>query len=225
MNFNFSQTAGVSQSSTRKHLEGNQIHKVIFDGCEARDFDKKDGTGVFHVLEMKFHNEDGEFTHTEWEPTEADQQDRENAFGNKQPSNVLTMMYRFKHLIDAVNPELAEKIDKGEASLTASSWDGLRKLMVKSCEAGIGKTTKIKLIKNNKGDAIFPYFLNYSREGKLYMSTNFIGDKIAFTDKELTKIKRAETATPTQMSSVSEIVNTVEDTTANTSDDDFDMHF
>ena len=66
----------------------------------------------------------------------------------------------------------------------------------------IGKETKIKLIKNNKGNAEFPgFFASYSREGKLYMNTNFIGDKIFFTTKELNRIKAQETAKPTEISS------------------------
>ena len=197
MNFDFGMTAGSSQSSARKELEGNAIHEVKFDGCEARDIDgKQDPTKKFKVLDIKFSNKDGYFTETIWEPTENDMEDRQSPYG-AQPSNFKAMMYKFKHLIDAVNPELAAKIDSGEQKLNASTWDGLRTLIVQATTPGIGKETKIKLIKNNKGEAIFPYFANYDRNGNFYMSTNFIGDNIFWTSKELTKMQAAATSKPT----------------------------
>lgn len=219
MNFDFESTAGVSQSSTRKPLEGNMIHDVIFDGCEARDFTgAQDSSKQFHVLEIKFHNDNGYFTHTIWEPREEDLKDREGAFG-MQPSNFKVMMYTLKHLIDAVNPELGKKIDNKEVKLSAESWDALRKAMVENTAPGIGVSTKIKLIKNNKGEAMFPYFLNYNKEGKLYMATNFIGNGVFFTTKELDKIKKANTAQPTPVSDLGGFAIPANDT----ANDDFNM--
>lgn len=219
MNFDFESTAGVSQSSTRKPLEGNMIHEVIFDGCEARDFTgAQDSSKQFHVLEIKFHNDNGYFTHTIWEPREEDLKDREGAFG-MQPSNFKVMMYTLKHLIDAVNPELGKKIDNKEVKLSAESWDALRKAMVENTAPGIGVSTKIKLIKNNKGEAMFPYFLNYNKEGKLYMATNFIGNGVFFTTKELDKIKKANTAQPTPVSDLGGFAIPTNDA----ANDDFNM--
>lgn len=222
MNFNFEETAGLSQSNTRKVLEGNLIHDVIFDGCEARDFaGQQDSNNMFHVLEIKFHNEEGYFTHTVWEPRDQDSEDRTNAYGNPQPSNVKVMMYTFKHLIDAVNPELGKKIDDKEEKITMSSWDALRNYMVEATTPGIGKTTKIKLIKNNKGVAQFPYFLSYNRDGKLYMTTNFIGKGVFFTNRELDKIKKAQTAQPTAVTSNTDPFTMPE--TTKDAVDDFDL--
>lgn len=194
MNFDFSEIAGLSQSTVAKQLEGNKIHTVIFDGCEARDFAGQQGPSkTFRVLEIKFHNDEGVFTHTIWEPREEDAQDRLSPWGGMQPSNLLTMKYLLKHLIDAINPELGAKIDRKEASLTASNWVAFRNVIIEATNSGKGTETKIKLVKNNKGEAMFPYFLNYSRTGTLYMSTNFIGNGVFFTTKELDKIKKAET--------------------------------
>jgi len=197
MNYSFDETAGASQSSTRKILEGNAIYDVTFDGCEARNIEgKQDPTKTFKVLDIKFSNEDGIFTHSVFEPTDEDMQDRQGPFG-PQPSNVKAMMLLFKHLIDAVNPTLGKAIDNKEKNLNTTSWDALRQLMVQATDPGKGTKTKIKLVKNNKGAAIFPYFANYSKEGKLYMGTNFIGSGVFFTSKELDKIAKAATATPT----------------------------
>ena len=201
MNFNFSDAVN-SQNSGRVQLSGDAIHEVTFDGCEARDFESTQNPGqMFHVLEIKFSNKDGQFTHTVWEPKDADFEDRQGAFG-AQPSNVATMVYLFKHLLDAVNPEASEKINKGELKMevTPTNWNVVRKFMVENTEPGKGKVTKIKLVKKNNGDAMFPYFLNYNRDGKLYMNTNFIGDNIFFTTKELQRISRAQAAKPTSQS-------------------------
>ena len=202
MNYSFEETAGASQSSVRKLFDGNAIYDVTFDGCEARDIQGvQDTTKVFHVLDIKFSNDEGIYTHTIFEPAEADMEDRQGPFG-PQPSNVKAMMLLFKHLIDAVNPELGKAIDNKEKSLATSSWDALRKLMVQATDPGKGTQTKIKLVKNNKGVATFPFFAAYNKEGKLYMQTNFIGKNIFFTNKELDRIAKATEAKPTDAMSL-----------------------
>ena len=200
MNFDLSFTAGVSQSGTRKQFVGNEIYTVKFDGCEYREFTSKDGAN-FKVLDIKFSNEDGQYTKTFFEPKDSDFQDTQGTYGAN-PSNVKQMLLALKHLIDAVNPELGQKIDKGEEKIAKNTWKGICDFIVDNTKEFIGKETKIKLIKNNKGNAEFPgFFASYSREGKLYMNTNFIGDKIFFTTKELNRIKAQETAKPTEIAS------------------------
>ena len=221
MNYSFDETAGISQNGARKVLEGNAIYDVTFDGCEARDIEgKQDPTKVFHVLDIKFSNDDGVFTHTVFEPTQEDMVDVQGSFG-PQPSRVKQMMLLFKHLIDAVNPALAQAIDKKEKNLNTTSWDALRKLMVQATDPGKGTQTKIKLFKKTStGAAIFPaFFANYNKEGKLYMSTNFIGKNVFFTNKELDRIAKAAEAKPTDTFSL----DAAPDTTANNSDFNFDI--
>ena len=58
-------------------------------------------------------------------------------------------------------------------------------------------------IKNKKGEAIFPYFAAFTKEGVLYMKTNFIGEKVYFSSKELETIKKMESATPTSVDEMS----------------------
>ena len=204
MNYSFDETAGIH---ARTAFEGNAIYDVTFDGCEIRDIQGvQDKTKTFHVLDIKFSNKDGVFTHTEFEPKPEDMEDTTNAFGNPQPSRVKAMMLLFKHLIDAVNPELGKAIDKKEKSLNTTSWDALRKLMVQATDPGKGTAVQIKLIKNNKGVAVFPgFFANYSKAGNLYMSTNFIGKKLFFTAKELDKISKATTSQPTETLSLDSV--------------------
>ena len=222
MNYSFEETAGISQNSARQLFEGNAIYDVTFDGCEARDIQGvQDPSKVFHVLDIKFSNDSGYFTHTEFEPSPEDMQDTQGSFGPN-PSRVKSMMLLFKHLIDAVNPALGQAIDKKEKSLNTTSWDALRQLMVKATESGKGTQTKIKLFKNNKGVATFPrYFAKYNKEGKLYMSTNFIGKNIFLTNKELDQIAKAAAAKPTDTTNLDAFTGPAPEPTA--SDFDFNI--
>ena len=116
-------------------------------------------------------------------------------------------MLIFKHLIDAVNPELGALIDKGEAGnqmkITGndshSTWLSLRNVMKAATESGIGKEVKLKLIVNKKGEAVFPYFAAIDKEGKKYMKFNFIGENVFFNAKEIAALKKVAGAKPTKI--------------------------
>jgi hypothetical protein len=214
--FNFNETAGAAQSTSRPALKGNNIYDVTFDGIEIKDMaGKKDPNAMYNVLNIKFSNKDGWFTHTIFEPREEDGVRRETIFKddkgveNKVPqlSNNEVMMLIFKHLIDAVNPELGVLIDKGEAGTQMkitgndphSTWLSLRNVMKAATEPGIGTEVKLKLIANKKGEAIFPYFAAIDKEGKKYMKFNFIGNNVFWNAKEIAALKKVAAAKPTRV--------------------------
>jgi hypothetical protein len=206
--FSFDATAGASQSSAKPRLAGNDIYSVAFDGCEIKDIQGvKDPTQLYKVIILKFSNEDGAYEHTVFEPKEDEYKRTEREFTNKngniekipQPSGVESLMLFFKHSIDSINPSIAKKIDSGEASLKAKNWDELRQVVSQILNLGKGATTKIKLLKNNKGEATFPgFFAAVNRDGKAYIRNNFIGERIAFTPYEADRIKNEANAKPTQ---------------------------
>lgn len=199
MNFNFSETAGLGETNGTKQLEGNKIHTVKFDGCEAVDL--KDGQ--YKTLRIKFSNDEGTFNHTIFEPKDGDDKDTQGAYGPN-PAPVKEMITTLRHLAAAVSPNLMEALNTMPDNL---SWDQFRKKIVDASADGVGKTTKIKLFKRERVDvntgekrttSEFPrYILAYDREGKLYMRTNFIGDKTYFTTKELQKMQTEAKAKPT----------------------------
>lgn len=214
MNFNFSATAGASQSTAKPRLKGNDIYDVKFDGCEIKDVQGvKDPTAVYKTLVLKFSNENGTFEHTVFEPRQDDFKRGETEFTNKngnvekipQPSNVESMMLLFKHMIDAINPKIGKEIDAGTRNLGAKNWDELRALVAKILDAGKGTETKIKLMFNpKKEEAVFPgFFAGLTREGKPYVRNNFVGQKLTFSAYETTRIKNQESAKPTQTDSFS----------------------
>lgn len=223
--FSFDATAGASQSTVKPRLAGNEIYAVKFDGCEIKDIQGvKDPTQLYKVLILKFSNDVGGHDHTVFEPKEADYERTEKEFTNKngniekipQPSGLESLMLLLKHAIDAVAPVVAKAIDSGEKKLGARSWDELRQLICKILDSGKGVETKIKLVKNNKGEAIFPgFFAAVNRDGKAYIRNNFIGDKIAFTAYEVSRINNEGSAKPTSATNLELHASEIESGAAN----------
>lgn len=206
--FSFGDTLGSSQSEFSKSLEGNAVHTVKFDGAENHEFpNKKDATAPYRVLRLKFSNDEGSFEHSVFEPRPEDHNRTESKFMKDgvekvipNPSNVESMMLLFKHTIDAVNPALGEKIDKGEVALQGKNWAELRNNVIALLAKGIGVETQIKLVKDKNGYARFPgFFTGVNQEGKAYVRNNFIGKNLGFSPYEMTRIKKEEAAKPTEM--------------------------
>lgn len=210
MSFSFDTTAGTSQSTAKPKLEGNNIHTVKFTGASSEDIKGvKEPDKVFKVLKLKFENDNGVFEHTIFEPKPDDfkrnTREATRKDGTKfeiiQPSNVENMMLFFKHAIDAINPVIAAKIDKKEKSLGAKDWDNLRELIITILEKGKNTEVNIKLLKNKKGEAIFPNCTAISKDGVVYVNNNIIGSttssKINFSPYEVERIKKENNAAPT----------------------------
>jgi hypothetical protein len=203
--YSFSAPApGASHSNVKPLFEGNDIYDVVFNGCVSKDVvGKKDETMTYKTLVISFGNEDGYFTHTIFEPKKEDfSRPTTDIMGNPlkfpKPSNVETMMLLFKHLIDAVNPEVAKKIDSEELSLGAKDWDEMRNKVIEFTEPVKGKVhTSIKLLKGKNGPT-FPFFTSLTREGKAYVNNNIIGNKLFFSSYEKQRISVAQNAPKTQ---------------------------
>lgn len=210
--FSFQTTAGASQNTAKPRLAGNDIYTVKFDGCEIVDIQGvKDTSMLYKVLKLKWSNEDGSFEHTVFEPQEKDFSRTENEYKDSktgetkkipQTSGVENMMLLFKHAIDTINPKIAKAIDEQTQNLGAKDWDTMRKLVSQILDAGKDTEMQIKLLKNSKGEAIFPgYFAGITKESKAYVKNNFIGKKLAFSAYEQTRISNEASAKPTTTTS------------------------
>ena len=205
--FNFSSTAGASQSAIKPTLKANEIHEVTFDEAISENIQGvKDPSKVYKVLKLRFSNESGRYEHTIFEPSEQDFERGSREFTGKDgnqssmplASNVESMMLLLKHVMDAVVPEISKKIDSGEIVLGGKNWDELRNNVVKVLDKGKGAVTNIKLLADSKGAGRFPgFFTSINKEDKPYVRNNFIGKNIGFTDYEKSKIEKAATAKPT----------------------------
>jgi len=198
MNFNLE--AGSSQSTVVTQLPGNAIHTVTFVGVEAKEIESKTTQEKYKILSIKFKSADGTFEDTIFEPKPGDDVRVKNQWGYESPAPAEEIAFKIKHLIAAVNPKVGAQIEK--SGIQVSGWDQFRDFAVKHTKDFAGKTElQIKLLSrtNAKGvtNAQFPSFvLGINKEGKAYPRTNFIGQKLAFTPKELEKINNAKTATP-----------------------------
>jgi hypothetical protein len=176
--FSFDNTAGASQSNIKPKLEGNKIHTVKIESVDIDQFegaqDHNKGV-VYNVLKINFGNDEGTYQHTVFEPQAKDFERGENEYTDKktgkvnkipQPSNVESMMLLFKHVIDGYVPTIGAQIDSGKSQIAAPDWDTLRKVVKKILDASNGAESKIKLLKNKKGEGVFPgFFANVNRDG------------------------------------------------------------
>ncbi len=190
-----------SKSSVVSQLAGNKIHTVTFKGAEALELESKKDGRKFKVLKFKFENEEGVFEDTIFEPQPGDDQRKPNNFEGENPSAIEDLTAKFRHLIAALNPELDKKIEAKTKSISAKSWDDMRKIMVAAVASGVGKQVQIKLLIVGKDNKVqFPGFiLGISKAGSTYMRTNFIGETVTFTTKEQEKLNAAAGAKPTDM--------------------------
>lgn len=200
MNFNVDNTI-PAVSNASNYLAGDQIHDVLFKSVAQGVVTSKDGRS-FNTLDLKFAGvEGGEFTHRIFEPGPDADKRKDNSFGGQNPSGAEQLFATIRHYIAGLNPDFFKKLEDGSQKIQATSWDQFCQVVMKVLSKSGDKQTQLKLLKNGAGMAEVPGFpLSISREGNLYMTTSFIGDKLSFTPKELKKIEERAKAAPTNMS-------------------------
>lgn len=207
MAFNFGISAESAVRNTRRPLSAWNIHDVEFKGCEIREFaGKKDPSMTYKVLDIKFENEDGYFSVTNFFPKDGDDERREfdGKNGGKvvMPSNFETLMAIVKQTAQILNPAGFEKMQA--ASSKFRSFDDVAKALIQITEKAKGTKTKLKLIgKNRDGKVVadIPRIVAINKEGESFISDNYIGDKLFFTDYEETQRSKFVNAKPTEMPS------------------------
>lgn len=198
MNFTIDNTVNVN-ANNNSYLEGNKIHTVTFKGAEMVTLEAKSGQS-YEIVQCTFENADGIFQDSFFEPGPDAMEKKPNMFDGFNPSGFEQMVARIRHYISALNPDLHVELENGTKKLQASTWNQLRQIIVKAFAKGVDKEVQIKLLKNKNNMATFPGFpLSTNKKGEVYMNTRFIGDKLTFTPKELTKITEQESATATNM--------------------------
>ena len=167
------------------------IHDVIFKGI-----DKTEG---FSALELRFEAVNGGGIHNEriFEPRSEER--TEGQYGPN-PSEAEQFMCKIKQIIDALDPELARKIENQGEKFSAPNFDGFITLLKKYLDGKVGTQTQIKLVPTSGNFVGFPGFIaRLNKDGVLYMSTKVIGQNLVLTAKEKTAIENAENAKPTDM--------------------------
>ena len=189
MMFNMGGVATAKVVSTNFLKAG--IHDVVFKGI-----DKADG---FNAMELRFEAVDGSGVHNErlFEPRSNER--KESQYGIN-PAESEQFMCKVKQIIDALDPDLAKKIENDGSKFAAADFDGFIALLKKYLDKRVGTQTQIKLVPTTGNFVGFPGFVaRLSKDGALYMTTKVIGDNLTLTAKEKTAIDNAAMAKPTDM--------------------------
>lgn len=200
MNFGFSSASAVR--NTRRPLAPWGIYKVKFTGAEIATFKgSKDPSVEYKVLRFNFENEDGYYSESLFFPKEGDDIDREyenNGGIMKFPSNFKVTMSTVKQTLQVLSPKGWEAVQKASAKF--KSFDDVANAAIKVLDKVKGTETEIKLVgRVSKGKIVakIPTIIRYNKDGELYVSDNYIGTKLYFTDYEEGERNKYLNAKPT----------------------------
>ena len=200
LNFGFSSTSAVR--NTRRPLAPWGIYKVKFTGAEIATFKgSKDPSVEYKVLRFNFENEDGYYSESLFFPKEGDDVDREyenNGGKMKFPSNFKVTMSTVKQTLQVLSPKGWEAVQKASAKF--KSFDDVANAAIKVLDKVKGTETEIKLVgRVSKGKVVakIPTIIRYNKDGELYVSDNYIGTKLYFTDYEEGERNKYLNAKPT----------------------------
>lgn len=203
----FSINSSVSAvSNSIKQLAPFAIYDVKYEKSEIVEFDgKKDPSQHYKTLRVRFSNTDGYYEETIFFPTPADAERRkfENSDGTTReiPSNWERTKFFMAQVMEVLNPDGYKKFC--EASSKFKDFEMMANAFIKVLEPAVGKETKLKLMgrtdANGNVHAVLPNFLSISKEGQLYVSTNFIGDRVFFSTYEEGQVQKFKNAKPTAM--------------------------
>lgn len=203
----FSINSNVSVVSNNvKQLAPYAIYDVKYEKSEIAEFDgKKDPTQHYKVLRVRFSNADGYYEEAVFypKPQDAERRKFENSDGTTRevPSNWERTKFFMAQVMEVLNPEGYKKFC--EISSQFKDFDMMAKAFIKILEPVVGKETKLKLLGRTDSmgnvNATLPNFLSISREGQLYVSSNFIGDRVFFSTYEEGKVQQFKNAKPTAM--------------------------
>ena len=225
--FNFGISKESAVKTVRPQLKPWNIYDVKFMGCEVREFaGKKDPSVTYKVLDIKFENEDGYFTVTQFFPKAGDDVRREvdakNGGKRELASNFEELMNIVKQTAEVLTPEGFKKMS--ELSPKFKSFDDVAKTLIAVTDKVKGCETKIKLVGRNRDNRIVAEIPNITSvfDGVATITDNYIGSKLFFSDYEESKRAEYLKSKPTDMkSSKSDALLDVEETSpANPMDDE-----
>lgn len=210
MNFNtFGDLDAVASGNRRLAPWG--IYKVKFVSAKKDSITgKKDTSKTYDVLKIRFEGEDGYYEESVFYPFD-DQFFERRTFTNRDggeyqmPSNWERVQAMLAQLGTVLNKEGFEKFQAASRKGAFKSFDDVIKSFVKIMEPAVGKETNLKLVghtdKNGNINAVLPKFVAINKEGKLFVSDNFVGEKLYFSAYEERQKATMENAKPTNMPS------------------------
>lgn len=217
LTFNLSNTQGTAIT----RLKAWGIYDVVFKGIELTKGTNKEGN-EWKAMKIKFAGDEGTFDALVFCPGDNGAERVSGETGGKKwelPSALENLKFTIAHLLTNLAPENIEKFNKVTVSLP-DEFEKLVDLLVKALAKAVNKHTKLKLIGNSKGYATLPNFVNINKDGDAYISNNWLGETVAFSDYEVKKMNEQKNAKPTP---VKDDVEETTDVEAGNSDLDFEV--
>lgn len=219
MNFNLSKSNGTAV----QRIQPWTITKVQFNGVELREGTSQAGND-WKAIQFKFKSDNGTFEHMVFCPGEKGDERMSGTSNGREwelPSQLEQLIHTIAHVLGVLNPEGFEKLKGIELDLP-KDFNKLFQYVKKVLDPKIGIETQLKVIGNDKGYASIPkYWIRINKDTKeSFISSNWLGDNLAFSSYELQQKEKANKAKPTSMS---DSESDSEDTSLNQNDDDWDI--
>lgn len=205
LNFNLSATPSVSTSKPR--LKPYEIHRVKLADVKVETLKgKKDPDAVYEILKVRFENNDGYYEESIFFPKEGDDKrpTRQNKEGHEveSPSNFERTMSFIAQLGTVIAPKEFEKL-KG---ISFKTFGELCENFINILKPKFGTETNLKLIGATDKDGNFvprlPYFLALNKQGEVFVSDNFIGENLFFTEYDLKRKEDLKAKKPTDVDAI-----------------------
>ena len=219
MTFNLNNVKGTAVV----RLKSWGIYDVVLSGIEVAKGTTKEGK-EWKAMKIKFVGDDGIFETMVFCPGE-NGADRPNGESNGKkwelPSALEQLQFTVAHLVTNLAPEMLEKFSKVVTGLSLpDDFEKLVEILNKVLSKSLGKKTKLKLVGDKKNYAALPNFVSINKDGDTFISNNWLGDTVAFSDYECKKMNEQKNAKPT---SVKEDSEEVEAAPAGNDDLDFEV--
>lgn len=195
-------TAQQGTSNSIQPLAPWNIHNVQFKGIEHAEFKGKTNDTQYHVMKVKFANEDGVFEHSVFMPKleDANRKMNENS-GKEMPSNWDNFQFLISHLGERLAPEVWEK-NKSKLAFDVTTLEGFKKFigaLSQILKGALDKEFPLKLIGDKQNRSRLPYYVALNKNGEAFISNNFLGEKLFFSDFEISQKTKIQNTKPTTM--------------------------
>lgn len=219
MTFNLNNVNGTAVV----RLKAWGIYDVVFKGIDLTKGTNKEGN-AWKAMKIKFSGDEGIFEPMVFCPGDKGGERKTGETGGKKwelPSALEQLQYTVSHVMTNLAPEMMEKFSKAVTGLTLpDDFEKLVETMNKALSKAVNKKTKLKLVGDSKGYAALPSFVNINKDGEAYISNNWLGDTVAFSDYEVKKMNEQKNAKPTAVKDDAEDTTDVE---AGNEDLDFEV--
>lgn len=229
MELNFNLSAAPAVSSSLPRLKPYQIHRVKLADIKVEQIKgKKDPDAVYDILKIRFENNEGYYEESVFFPKEGDNKrpTRQNKEGHEveMPSSFERTMSLIAQVGTVLNPKEFEKMKGIPFKSFGELCDGFIRIM----KPVFGTETNLKLIgktdKQGNFGPCLPYFLSLNKQGEVWVSDNFIGENLFFSDYDIAQQKKISAKRPTDVEAAAKTDAAAEASTDTSSVDEIDFN-